>query len=102
MDTENATNLTLYGQMIGELVVEALIKAGKDLNRESLIKAVESIRDFQCSVCLAPATMSATDHDPNQGAFLSRVEGGRWVRFGNLISYEGSLAGTMTVADLKK
>ena len=46
--------------------------------------------------------MSATDHDPIQGAFLSRAEGGRWVRFGNLISYEGSLAGTMTVADLKK
>ena len=100
-DIENANNLTIYGQMIGELVEEALNIAGKDLNRESLIEAVESINNFTCSVCLVPATMSAADHDPVQGVFVARVEGGRWVRFGNLISYEGSLAGSMTVADLK-
>ena len=99
---ENAGFLTIYGQIIGELVEEALIKAGKDLTRESLIEAVESIEDFMCSLCLVPATMSSTDHDPFQGAILTRAEGGRWVRFGGLITYEGSLAETMTVADLKK
>lgn len=93
--------LTIYGQYIGELMEEALVRAGKDLTRESLIKAVESIDGFMCSVCLIPAKMSSTDHDPIQGAFLTRAEGGRWVRFGNLISYEGTLAGTMTAADLQ-
>jgi len=100
-DTENAGFLTIYGQLIGELVEEALIKAGKDLTRESLIEAVESIENFMCSLCMVPATMSPTDHDPFQGAFLTRAESGRWVRFGDVITYEGSLAGTMTAADLK-
>jgi len=78
-----------------------LERAGKDLTRESLIKAAESINGFQCSVCLAPVNMSATDHDPIQSAFLTRAEAGKWVRFGNLISYEGTLPGNMTAADLK-
>ena len=99
---ETPNFLTLYGQYVGELVEEALIIAGKDLTREGLIKAVESIKDFQCSVCLFPATMSSTDHDPTQSAFLERVESGRWVRFGGPISYEGILPGDLTAADLKK
>ena len=101
-DMENASNLTIIGQMVGELVVEALEKAGEDLDRVSLIEAVESIENFMCTVCMVPATMSSADHDPFQGAYLTRAEGGRWVRFGGLITYEGSLAETMTVADLKK
>ena len=99
---EEANFLTIYGQWVGELTVEVLQRAGKDLTRESLVKAVESIKDFQCSVCLFPATMSATDHDPVQGAFLTRAEGGRWVRFGGPVTWEGTLPGGITVADLKK
>jgi ABC-type branched-subunit amino acid transport system substrate-binding protein len=99
---ENASNLTLYGQYLGELMEQALILAGKDLTREGLIKAVESIKDFTCSMCLVSVTMSSSDHDPMQGAYLMRAEGGRWKTFGGLISYEGTLPDTMTVADLKK
>ena len=99
---ENASNLTLYGQYLGELMEQALILAGKDLTREGLIKAVESIKDFTCSMCLVSVTMSWSDHDPMQGAYLMRAEGGRWKTFGGLISYEGTLPDTMTVADLKK
>ena len=87
--------------MVGEMVVEALEIAGEDLTRESLLEAVESIENFLCSVCLVPATMSKNDHDPIQGAFLARAEGGKWIRFGDLITYEGVLAGSMTAADLK-
>ena len=36
-----------------------------------------------------------------QGAYLMRAEGDRWKIFGGLISYEGTLPDTMTVADLK-
>lgn len=99
---ENGNNLTIYGQYIGELMEEVLRRAGKDLTRESLIKAAESISNFQCSVCLFPVAMSPTDHDPVQGAYLVRAQGDRWVRFGGLVSYEGVLPGSMTVADLKK
>ncbi len=102
MGVEGGNTLTLYGQYIGELVEEALNRAGRDLTREGLIEAVESISDFWCSICLGPVNMSPTDHDPLQGAFLVRAEGGRWVRFGGLISYEGVLPGDMTVEDLEK
>ena len=61
---ENASNLTLYGQYLGELMEQALVLAGKDLTREGLIKAVESIKDFTCSMCLVSVTMSWSDHDP--------------------------------------
>ncbi|MCI0860004.1 MAG: ABC transporter substrate-binding protein, partial [Chloroflexi bacterium] len=99
---DDATTLTIYGQHIAELMEEVLKRAGKDLTRESLIKAAESVAGFQCSVCLFTANMSPTDHDPVQAAFLARAEGGRWVRFGNLVSYEGVLPCGMTAADLKK
>ncbi len=102
MGAENGNTLTLYGQYIGELVEEALRRAGRDLTREGLIEAAESISDFWCSICLGPVNMSATDHDPLQGAFLVRVEGGRWVRFGDLVTYEGVLPGDMTVEDLER
>ncbi len=98
---DEANFLTIYGQYIGELTEVVLERAGKDLTRESLIKAAESINGFQCSVCLVPVNMSATDHDPIQSAVLTRAEAGKWVRFGNLISYEGTLPGNMTAADLK-
>ena len=99
---ENASTLTIYGQYIGELTEEVLKRAGRDLTRESLVDAAESISNFQCSVCLFPAVMSPTDHDPIQAAILVRAEGGRWVRFGDVISYEGALPGSMTAADLIK
>ncbi len=102
MGVENGNTLTLYGQYIGELVVEALERAGRDLTREGLVEAVESISDFQCTVCLGPVSMSPTDHDPVQSAYLARVEGGRWVRVSDLISYEGVLPGDMTVEDLER
>ena len=99
---ENINFNTLSGQSTAELMVEVLKKAGKDLTRESVVEAAESITNFQCSVCLAPANMSPTDHSPNQTLFLSRVEKGRWVRFSGPISFDGALPGSMTVADLKK
>jgi len=46
--------------------------------------------------------MSKTDHDPIQGAYLQRAESGRWITIGGLISYEGTLPETLTVADLKR
>ena len=102
MGLQGGNSLTLYGQYIGELVEEALTRAGRDLTREGLIEAVESISDFWCSVCLGPVNISPTDHDPVQSAYLVRAEGGRWVSFSELISYEGVLPGDMTVEDLEK
>ena len=47
-----ASNFTLYGQVMGELMVKALKNAGPNLTRESLEDGAEAIRDWCCSVCM--------------------------------------------------
>ena len=79
---------TVSGQAVAELMVEVLKKAGKDLTRESIIKAAESIRDFRCSVCTAPVNMSEKDHAGVEGLRLGKVQGGKWVVFGEFIDFE--------------
>jgi branched-chain amino acid transport system substrate-binding protein len=83
-----AGNLTLYGTAIGELMVEALKNAGPDLTRESLVEGAESIRGYQCSVCMTPVYLSPTDHRPYEIEVYNRVEGGKWVAFGEPVDFE--------------
>ena len=82
------SNVTLYGQAIAELTVEALKNAGPDLTRDSLVEGAEAIRDFQCSVCMTPINLSPTDHRPFETEVYNRVEGGKWVPFGAPVSFE--------------
>lgn len=99
-DPDTISQLTLYGQFIGELVVETLKLAGENPTRESLVEAAESLSDFVCSVCLFPANMSDTDHDPAETVILARVENGQWVPFGDGISWEGILSGDLNLDSL--
>ena len=100
-DGFGANFLTIYGQYVGELMVETLIRAGPDPTRAGLIKAAESITDFQCSVCLFTVNMSAADHDPAQSLVLSRVENNQWVNFGPLYDWEGVPPHDLTLDDLQ-
>lgn len=86
------SNFTLYGQGIAELTVHVLEKAGRNLTRDTLIEAAESVRGFQCSVCLVPMSMSPTDHRPIEIEMYNRVQGGKWVAFGEPISFESTPA----------
>jgi branched-chain amino acid transport system substrate-binding protein len=83
-------NFTLYGQILGELTVEALKRAGPDLTVDSLVDALEGIKGYQCSVCLAPISFSETDHRPFEIEVYERVEGGRWVTFGEPVNFEST------------
>jgi len=82
------SNFTLYGAVTAELMVETLKRAGPDLTRETLVEAAESIRDFTCSVCLTPINMSPTDHRPLEIEMYNKVEGGKWVAFGEPVDFE--------------
>jgi branched-chain amino acid transport system substrate-binding protein len=86
------SNLTVSGQAIAEFMVEALKKAGRNLTRESLLDAAESIRDFTCSVCLVPASLSPTDHRPFEVEAFDRVVDGKWVTFGTPVGFESTQA----------
>jgi hypothetical protein len=82
------SNLTLYGYQLGELLVEGLKRAGKDLTRQSLVGALEQIRNYQCSVCIAPVSFSPTDHRPFEIEVYTKVTDGEWKSFGEPIDFE--------------
>ena len=84
------SNFSLYGNAMGELTVEGLKRAGRDLTRESLVEAIESIRGWYCSGCVVPVNFSPTDHRPLEIEMYNRVENGKWVAFGDLVSYEST------------
>jgi ABC-type branched-subunit amino acid transport system substrate-binding protein len=84
------SSLTEYGMGAAELTVQALKNAGPNLTRESVVKGAEQIRDFCGMLALAPANLSPTDHRPTETMWLERVENGKWVRFGDPVSYEST------------
>lgn len=85
-----ASNFSLYGAAMGELIVEVLNRAGRDLTRESFLDAAESIRGWVCSACMVPMSLSPTDHRPLEIEMYNRVEGGKWVSFGDIVSFEST------------
>ena len=84
------SNFTLYGAAMGELIVEVLNRAGRDLTRENFLDAAESIRGWVCSGCMVPMSLSPTDHRPLEIEMYNRVEGGKWVAFGEIVSFEST------------
>jgi ABC-type branched-subunit amino acid transport system substrate-binding protein len=84
------SSLTEYGMTVAELMVQALKNAGPDLTRESVVEGAESIRDYCCLSCLVPANLSPTDHRASETLWFERVENGKWVRFGDPVSYEST------------
>jgi branched-chain amino acid transport system substrate-binding protein len=84
------SNFTLYGQGMAELTVEGLKRAGRDLTRDSLVNALESIRGWECSACMVPMSLSPTDHRPLEIEMYDRVENGKWVAFGDPVSFEST------------
>jgi ABC-type branched-subunit amino acid transport system substrate-binding protein len=83
-------NFSEYGYIIAELTVEALKRVGPDLTREALVEELESMRDYQCSLCFAPNRMSPTDHRPFEVERYVRLEDGNWVPFGDLVDFEST------------
>lgn len=66
------------GYGIGDLVVQALMRAGKDLTTESFLKAFESIKDHTGVLGGPPITFAADKHLGSNLVFLAQVEKGRW------------------------
>jgi branched-chain amino acid transport system substrate-binding protein len=84
------SNFSLYGSSIAELMVEVLRRAGPDLTRESLIEGAEATRCWMGSLSFEglPISMSPTDHRPVEAEIYNRVEDGKWIPFGEPISFE--------------
>jgi ABC-type branched-subunit amino acid transport system substrate-binding protein len=83
-------NYALYGYIVGELTVEGLKRAGENLTPDTLIDALEAIKGFQCSVCMAPVSFSPTDHRPFEIEVYMSVQDGKWVTFGEPVNFEST------------
>ena len=61
------------------LIAEGLKRAGKNLTRESFVKAMESIKDFKCEGMGAPITFSAEQHHGLNAIRICEAKGGKHV-----------------------
>jgi branched-chain amino acid transport system substrate-binding protein len=84
-------SLTEYGMTTAELVVQALMNAGRNLTRESVVDGAEQIRGYCCIACLAPVSLSPTDHRPDEAEWFEQVVNGKWVRLSDTpVSHEST------------
>lgn len=66
----------LYGIVAGQVVAEALTRAGKDLTREGFIKAMNDLNDF--TVDMSAGKMQCSDHQcAKSAAWLRRTPDGK-------------------------
>jgi branched-chain amino acid transport system substrate-binding protein len=70
----------VYGHVAADLTAVALDRAGKDLNLDSFVKGVESIKGYRDIFNGPEATFAADKHQGASSSFLAVVKGGRWVR----------------------
>lgn len=73
-----ANYLGQMGYTSAQIAIEALRRAGRDLTVDSLVKAMESIQDFQ-DLFGGSYSFSPTNHHGSTSAFLAQVRNGRWV-----------------------
>lgn len=67
------------GWTTGQVVLLALDRAGRDLTVDSLIKGIESIKDFHDIFGGPPLSFGPDQHHGSSASFLSVVRDGRWV-----------------------
>jgi len=88
------TNFSIYGQLVGELAVEALSRTCDNLTREGLMDAVESIEDWHTDLLLDEVNISLSDTDhiclQTGRMLLVTVEDGKgkFEYFGPLYTFE--------------
>jgi branched-chain amino acid transport system substrate-binding protein len=78
----------LYGMANAYTLVQALQAAGKNLNREDVVKAVEEHGASWTGPGLVPYRYSTTVHGGFSGVQMGRVEGGKVVLFGKPLTTE--------------
>jgi branched-chain amino acid transport system substrate-binding protein len=86
---EAATDSTAaFAYMTSHLIELILRNSGNDLTRENVLKQATNIKDLELPLLLPgiKVNYTPTDYSPIQQARVSRFDGTKWVRFGELIS----------------
>jgi branched-chain amino acid transport system substrate-binding protein len=67
------------GYGVGAMFVEALKRAGKDLTREKLIKALETFKDYD-NGCLPPQTFGPDNRICSKKSYFARAKDGKLIQ----------------------
>jgi branched-chain amino acid transport system substrate-binding protein len=67
------------GYTAAQLVVLALKNAGKDLNTDTFVAGMESIKDWHDIFGSPPMSFSPTKHQGSNESFMCVVKNGHWV-----------------------
>lgn len=72
---------TLYiqGYTITAILVEGLRRAGKNVNVEKFVDALETLKDFDCGGMLSPMTYTPTIHKPSDYSKIVKADSERMV-----------------------
>jgi branched-chain amino acid transport system substrate-binding protein len=84
----------LYGMSVGYTFVQAMLKAGKNPTRDSLISAINGGLPQGASV--APYAYSASDHNGITGAYMAVIKNGVLVPMGGVLVTDDSASGAVT------
>jgi ABC-type branched-subunit amino acid transport system substrate-binding protein len=84
----------LYGEAVAYTFVQAMIKAGKNPTRASLVKAIEA--GLPQGPVVAPYDYSATDHGGMMGAYIGVIKDGAVVQQGPVWTTDTTPGGAVT------
>jgi branched-chain amino acid transport system substrate-binding protein len=70
----------VYGHVAADLTVQGLEKAGADLNLNTFVRGLESIKGYRDIFNGPEASFGPDKHQGANSSFLAVVKGGRWVR----------------------
>jgi len=84
----------LYGEAVAYTFVQAMLKAGKNPTRASVVKAIEG--GLPQGVSMAPYDYSATDHGGIMGAYIGVIRSGAVVRQGPVWTTDTTPTGAVT------
>jgi branched-chain amino acid transport system substrate-binding protein len=69
---------SLYGYVFGSLIVEGLMRAGRELDEDAFLDGMESIREWDSGGILPPVSFSADDHHAQRAGFICQLENRRF------------------------
>lgn len=77
-----------FAYMTSHLIERILRNSGNNLTRENVLKQATNLKDVELPLLLPgiKVNYTPTDYSPIQQARMSRFDGTKWVRFGELIS----------------
>ena len=79
--------LNAYGYSVAMTMVQVLRQCGEDLTRENLMRQAAGLKDLELPLAMPGVRLntSATDYYPIEQFQMTRFDGERWVKFGEVI-----------------